>query len=190
MPRISLTTRIKAISAAGGMGFVAAFLPGFGSSQAAIIATTVVGDIGDEGFLTLVGGINTANMVISIATAYILDKARNGAIVTVKNLLEVVNYEMMLLFLGVALISGAIATVLAINISKIFARLVPRIPYRALIWFIISFIAVLSIYFDGIYGFVILAVATSLGVIASEFGVGKNHLMGCLIVPVILYFVL
>ncbi|MBT6774490.1 hypothetical protein HOA91_03905, partial [Candidatus Woesearchaeota archaeon] len=43
-----------------GVGFIAAFLPGFGSSQAAIVATNIVGDIGDEGFLALVGGINTA----------------------------------------------------------------------------------------------------------------------------------
>src|SRR3989338_2908948 len=59
----------KSVTAASGMGFVAAFLPGFGSSQAAILATNVVGDIGDEGFISLVGGINTANMLISIATA-------------------------------------------------------------------------------------------------------------------------
>src|SRR3989338_10334719 len=62
---LNLSTKnlVKSVSGATGMGFIAAFLPGFGSSQAAIIATNVVGDIGDEGFLTLVGGINTANML-------------------------------------------------------------------------------------------------------------------------------
>ena len=58
---ISGKNTVKSISAATGMGFIAAFLPGFGSSQAAIVATNIVGDIGDEGFLSLVGGINTAN---------------------------------------------------------------------------------------------------------------------------------
>ena len=57
---ISKKNLAKSVSAASGMGFVAAFLPGFGSAQAAIVATNVVGDIGDEGFLTLVGGFNTA----------------------------------------------------------------------------------------------------------------------------------
>ncbi|MBT6774036.1 hypothetical protein HOA91_01570 [Candidatus Woesearchaeota archaeon] len=57
---ISKKNTVKAVTAASGVGFIAAFLPGFGSSQAAIVATNIVGDIGDEGFLALVGGINTA----------------------------------------------------------------------------------------------------------------------------------
>ena len=83
---ISKKNLVKSVSAASGMGFVAAFLPGFGSAQAAIIATNAVGDIGDEGFLTMVGGLNTASMAISIAAAYVLQKARNGAFVAVNNL--------------------------------------------------------------------------------------------------------
>ena len=38
---------IKSVSAASGVGFIAAFLPGFGSSQAAIVATNIVGDVGE-----------------------------------------------------------------------------------------------------------------------------------------------
>ncbi|MFH1409165.1 MAG: tripartite tricarboxylate transporter permease [Nanoarchaeota archaeon] len=52
----------RATVAATIVGFIAAFLPGFGSSQAAIIAKEFAGKIGDEGFLVLVGGINTAKV--------------------------------------------------------------------------------------------------------------------------------
>src|SRR3989338_1983241 len=45
---LSKKNLVKSVSGATGMGFIAAFLPGFGSSQAAIIATNVVGDIGDR----------------------------------------------------------------------------------------------------------------------------------------------
>jgi len=34
-----------------------------------------------------------------------------------------------------------------------------------------------------------LMVSTAVGLIASYFGVGKNHLMGCLLLPVIVFFV-
>src|SRR3989338_4022853 len=44
---ISNKNMVKSVSAATGVGFMAAFLPGFGSSQAAIVATSLVGDIGD-----------------------------------------------------------------------------------------------------------------------------------------------
>ncbi len=187
---ISKKNMATSISAASGMGFLAAFLPGFGSSQAAIVATNVVGDIGDEGFLSLVGGINTANMLISIATAYAIDKARNGAIVAVKELLGAIRWEEMLVFLAVSLIAGGAATILTLTLSKTFSRFIVKVNYARLIIGIIIFITILTVYFDSVIGFIILATSTALGLLAAFWGIGKNHLMGCLIVPVILYFLL
>ncbi len=180
----------KALGAATGVGFIAAFLPGFSSSQAAIVATNIVGDIGDEGFLTLVGGINTANMLISIATVFALSKARNGAIVVVKKMIGEVTLGQVVLFLFTAVIVGGLAVILALKISKIFARLIVKVSYAKVIITILVFITLLTIYFDGLLGLLILLTATALGIVASSLGVGKNHLMGCLILPVILFFVL
>ena len=180
----------KSVSTASGMGFIAAFLPGFGSSQAAILGTNIVGDIGDEGFLALVGGINTANMLISIGTAYALDKARNGAIVVVKELIGSIGFQEMLVFLGAALVAGGIATILTLLLSKVFAKHITRVNYQYLIGSIIGFIVLLTFMFDGFIGLTILATATAIGLLTSFWGVGKNHLMGCLILPVILFFVL
>lgn len=187
---ISKKNVVKSVSAASGVGFIAAFLPGFGSSQAAIVATNIVGDVGDEGFLTLVGGINTANMLISIATAYVLHKARNGAILTVNKLLGGVGFKEMILFLGVALVVGGIAAILAVKLSKVFSKLIVKVNYNHVVYVIVGFITLLTIYFDSFIGLVILVSATAIGLIASSWGVGKNHLMGSLILPVILYFVL
>jgi len=181
---------VKSVSAASGVGFIAAFLPGFGSSQAAIVATNIVGDIGDEGFLSLVGGINTANMLISIATAYVLHKARNGAILTVNQLLGEISLNDVILFLAVALIVGGVASLLALRISKIFSRLIVKVNYTRIIWSILVFITCLTILFDGFVGLIILITATAIGLLASSWNIGKNHLMGCLILPVILYFIL
>lgn len=187
---ISRKNVVKSVSAASGVGFIAAFLPGFGSSQAAIVATNIVGDIGDEGFLSLVGGINTANMLISIATAYTLGKARNGAILTVNKLLGGVGLQEMIVFLGAALAVGGMAAILALRISKVFAKYIVKVNYNYIVWGIVGFITLLTAYFDGAVGLLILLTATAIGVVASSWGVGKNHLMGCLILPVILYFVL
>ncbi len=187
---ITKKNMIKSVSAASGMGFIAAFLPGFGSSQAAIIATNIVGDIGDEGFLSLVGGINTANMLISIATAYALDKSRNGAILVVNELLDGVSWDSMLIFLAVSLAVAGIASIITLAASKQFARFIVKVNYTYLVWVIIIFITLLTLYFDGFIGLSILFTATAIGLISSVWGVGKNHLMGCLLLPVILYFIL
>ena len=181
---------VKAVSASTGMGFLAAFLPGFSSGQAAIVAQNIVGEIRDEGFLTLVGGINTANMLIPIATAYALDKSRNGAILVVNQLLNGIGFKEMMLFIGVAIIVGGMAAILTLQLSKVFAGWIVKVNYARLIYGIIIFITVLTLYFDGIIGLIILGTATAIGLVASSWGVGKNHLMGCLILPVILYFVL
>ncbi|MBS3116549.1 tripartite tricarboxylate transporter permease [Candidatus Woesearchaeota archaeon] len=187
---LSRKNTVKSVSAATGVGFIAAFLPGFGSSQAAILATNVVGDIGDEGFLSLVGGINTANMLISIATAYALDKARNGAIVVVKDLIDAIGFQEMMLFLGIALVAGGLASILTLLLSKTFATFIVKVPYEKITWGIISFILLLTFFFDGFLGFIILLTATAMGLVCSFWGVAKNHLMGCLILPVILFFLL
>jgi putative membrane protein len=180
----------KAIGAASSVGFVAGFLPGFGSSQAAILGTQVVGNIGDEGFLTLVGGINSANMMISIGTAYALNKARNGGIIAVNKIIGSIGFNEMIVFVIVGLIAAGVATILAINLSKVFCSFVSRISYWKIVSSILTFITVLTFVFDGWYGLLILIVSTAIGISASELGVGKNHLMGCLILPVILFFVL
>ncbi len=187
---LSTKNTITSVSAATGVGFIAAFLPGFGSAQAAILATNVVGDLGDEGFLSLVGGINTANMVISIAAAYVLDKARNGAIVAVHELIGTIGLPELFLFIGVALVVGGVASILTLFLSKSFANLITKLPYNKIIWGIMIFILLLTFFFDGFIGFIILLTATAIGMLCSSWGVAKNHLMGCLIIPVILYFIL
>ena len=179
----------RAVGSATGMGFIAAFLPGFGSSQAAIVATKFAGDIGEEGFIVLVGGINTANVLLSIVAIYAINKARNGAIVAVQNLMGAVGLSEMLLFLGVAVVVGALATIVTLRLSRIFGRLIATVNYAALVRAIILFIVLLAFLFDGLVGVVILGVSTAIGILVSKWGVGKNHLLGCLLLPVILYFV-
>ncbi len=184
---LPLRTLGKAGIVSTSMGFIAAFLPGFGSSQAAILAQQISGKMGDEGFLALVGGINTSNMLISIVTAYALSKARNGAIVSVLELIGEVGFNQMLIFLGVCLTAGGIAAMLAIVLSRSVLRLVSYFDYKKTVFSIIVFITLLVIGFDGFRGLIVLVTATALGAFAGLSGIGKNHLMGCLIVPVIVY---
>ena len=174
---------------------LAGFLPGFGSSQAAILGqqiigsfSKIIGDIGDKGFLIMVGGINTVNMLTSIGAIYVLGKARNGAILAINQIIGAINLREVIIFLMVLLIAGGIATILSLKISKIFSNLITKVNYTVLVAIIMMFIIILTIYFDGVLGLSILVTATSIGVLATKLGVGKNHLMGCLLLPVICYF--
>ncbi|MBN1645495.1 tripartite tricarboxylate transporter permease [Candidatus Woesearchaeota archaeon] len=190
--KLSLSNKnlVKALFGCSFTGFIAAFLPGFGSSQAAVLAKEMVGDLGDEGFLVMVGGINTANMLLSIATFLMIGKARNGAIVSVQELIGEIGLHEVLVFLSVTLVVAGLATMLALRATRLFSKLVEKVNYSKLILSIVGLIVVMSLVFDAWLGFVILTVATGLGYVAGRQNVAKSHLLGCLILPVISYFIL
>ena len=171
-------------------GIITGFFPGLGAAQAAVIAMQIVGNIGEHAFMIMIGGISTVNFLFSIATLYTLQKARNGAIVAVLELVKQINYQEMMIFLAVALIVGGVATFLALKITKIFARMVSKMNYKIVCCSIIVFILILTVFFDGFLGLIILSISTALGMIAPLKNVKRSNAMGCLLLPVILFFIL
>lgn len=187
---VSKKNKIKAISAAVFSGSLTGLFPGLGSAQAAIIGMQLVGEIGNYAFMILIGGINTVNFVFSLVTLYTLQKARNGAVVAVLEIIKSIDIFQLITLLAVALIAGAIAAFLALKISKVFAKYIVKINYRILCISIITFIAMISFIFGQFVGLLILIVSTAVGLIAPLIGIKRSNAMGCLLLPVILYFVL
>jgi predicted nucleotidyltransferase len=64
-------------------------------------------------------GINTVNFLVSLVTFYTLNKARNGAIVAVMELLESITIQQFILFILAALITGSIAAILTLKLAKV-----------------------------------------------------------------------
>jgi len=187
---VSFSGKVKAIGAAVFSGSLTGIMPGLGAAQAAIIAMQLVGNIGNYAFMILIGGINTVNFTFSLVTFYTLQKARNGAVVAILEIIKSINLEQLLVFLFAALIAGCIATMLALFFARIFSKLIVKVNYRILCIGIISFITLMAVYFSGIIGLLILVTSTAVGIIPSLIGVKRSHAMGCLLLPVILFFVL
>lgn len=181
---------IKATLCSVVAGWFCSFMPGLGPSEAAILGSTFFKDLGNKGFLILTGGLGTVNMALSLVTFYTLDKARNGAIVTVSGIISKIDYNTFLVFWGVSLAAGGIATVLASKLSKVFAKLMCRINYKILCISIICLVTFLVIIISGWLGLLVLTVSTFFGMIPALKNVGRNHMMGCLLVPVMIYFLL
>ena len=171
-------------------GSLTALFPGLGAAQAAIIGTQLVRNLGMYCFIILVGGINTVNFVFSLVTLYVLGKARNGAVVAVLEILKGIEINGLLVFLCTALIAGGIATFLALYITRIFAKVITKINYQTICISIILLIVLFVIYFSSWIGLLVLIVSTAIGLAASLVGVKKSLAMGCLLLPVILYFLL
>lgn len=187
---VGFITKVKVISAAVFSGSLTGIFPGLGAAQASIIGMQLVGNIGNYGFLILIGGVNTVNFVFSIATFFSIEKARNGAIVAVMEIIKSININELVLFLVVGIIVGCIAAILALGFTRIFSKLMSKVNYRMVCISIISLIIIISLIFDGILGFLILITSTFTGILAPMLGVKRSHAMGCLLLPVILFFVL
>jgi len=183
-------TGVKALVSSVFAGGICSFMPGLGPAQAAILGSQFTKDLGDKGFLVLIGGLNTVNMVLSFVALHVLDKARNGAIIAISKIVESFSYNHLILFLGCALVVGGVATFLAVILSKIFSKLIVKVNYKLLCLGIVFLITVLAFFLCGFLGLFVLAVSTLVGMIPALKGVGRSHMMGVLILPVILYFVL
>ncbi len=187
---ISKWNLVKVVGAGTFSGSLTALFPGLGAAQAAIIGSQLIGKVGEYTFILLVGGINTVNFTFSLVTLYALQKARNGAVVAVLEILKSIDIIGLVVFLCAALIAGGIATFLAMYLTRIFARFITKINYQKLCIGIIMLIGVLVFYFSSWIGLLVLIVSTFVGMIPSLAGVKKSLAMGCLLLPVILFFLL
>lgn len=181
---------LKALFAGVFSGSLTGLFPGLGSAQAGVLGSTLTGNIGGRGYLILTGGINTVNFLFSLATFFILGKARNGAIVAVSKIIESITFEQMLLFLVVALLVGGISSFLAIFLAKGFSKFVVKVDYQKLCLSIMLLISLIVMVFSGFVGMIILVFSTFIGLIAPLANIPRSSAMGCLLIPVILFFII
>lgn len=181
---------VKTVGVGTFSGSLTAIFPGLGSAHAAIIGSQLAGKISVNSFIILVGGINTVNFTFSLVTLYALQKARNGAVVAILEILKSIDLNGLIVFLAAALVAGGIATFLAMGFARVFAKVIGKVNYQYLCIGIISLIVGLVFYFSSWLGLLVLIVSTAVGIIPNIVGVKKSSAMGCLLLPVILFFIL
>lgn len=179
---------LQAVLAGSFAGTLTSFFPGLGPAQGAVLASQLTKKLSTHGFMILVGGINTVNFVLSLVTLFIIEKARNGAVIVISKLANI-DLWVFLIFVITVLISGGIATILALKISKMFAKLISKVDYETLVIGVMSLIVVLVFYFCNWTGLFILFIATMIGLLPPLLNVPRSHAMGCLLLPVILWLI-
>ena len=186
-PKVFTKETYKAISSGTIVGTFTSMLPGLGPAEAAIIGAQLV-KLKDSGFLILVGALDTLNMVMSFIALYTIEKARNGSVITISKLLPKMTLENLIFFLIIALISGLISSYLCMKTAKKVSGYITKINYQKLSVAIIILIVIMTIFLSGPLGLFVLVIGSFLGMLPPLLGMGRNHLMGCLLIPVILFF--
>jgi putative membrane protein len=181
---------IKALFSGTFSGFLTAVLPGIGAATAAVISMQITRKLGDHGFMVLIGGISTVNFVLSLVSYLVIDKARNGAIIVVRELVGGVTINHILIFICALLIAGSVAVFLALFLSKVFAKLISVVNYKKLVLGIIFLIIILTFILTNWLGLLVLLISTAIGLLPAITKVTRTHGMACLLVPVMSYFLL
>jgi putative membrane protein len=144
--------------------------------------------MGDHGYMLLQGCVNAAGFLLSIAALYSINKARNGSVVGIQQLIEVIQPKELLLFVLVALITAALVVPVTIGIGRIFCRMVNKINYKKLSIGILCFITVLVVIISGWIGLLVFITATAIGTLPAYVNVTRTMAMGCLLLPTIVYY--
>lgn len=166
------------------------FLPGLGSGQAAIIGKAFI-KINREQFLTLIGSINTLVMGFSFISLYSLSKTRTGAVLAIKEILNFSgNKEILILILFTSVITAIISYFLTIFISKIIAKRIHKINYSLTSLSVLSFLFTMIFIISGLLGTYIFIISTVIGIYTIKLGVRRINMMGSLIIPVIIFYLL
>lgn len=168
-----------------------AFLPGLGASQAAIIGIESLGKKRKpkrKEFLFLLGSINTIVMGLSFITYYTIQKTRTGASIAISEIIPEITKNDLAVILTTIIITGILAFILTIFLSKIIANKITLVPYKYISIFILIILSLLTLILSGPLGLFILMISTSLGIATIEIGINRTHLMGCLLIPTILYY--
>ena len=166
--------------------FFIQFFPGMGPSQGAVISSQLIRNIKDKGYLALVGAMGTMSVVFSLVTFYTLNKAKDGSIVAMSKLMQI-DFNSFIIIVIAFLTAGSIAVFLTLWFAKQFSKLIVKVNYKLLVISIILFIIFMAFLLDGPRAFLILVTATAIGLIAPLKNIGRNHAMGCLLLPVIIY---
>jgi len=162
-------------------------LPGIGSAQAGVIASRALRGK-EHDFLLALGGINTSNIIFTFIALHAIGKTRSGAAWAVSEIIGRITLNEVYFILLVALLSCFIASLVTLKLGQSYLRAVERMNYRKLNAAVLLTLLSLVIAFSGIYGMIIAAVCTMLGLACTRMGVKRMYLMGFLMIPTMLHF--
>lgn len=164
------------------------FLPGVGSAQAAVIASSFRKKMNEKSFLVLLGAVNSITMLLSFVALYSIQKPRSGVAVFVGKFLPAFSQQQLWLLLAVGLVAGCCSVFLALFFAKRFAKVMEKINYKWLCFGILLFMVLISFFLSGPFSLIVLVTGAAIGMITAFLGIKKIHMMGSLILPVILYY--
>ena len=160
--------------------------PGLGNAQAGTLAMNFLRKVNSEMMIVILSAINTINFGLSLLTLYVLDKARNGAVLILKDLDIEFTFQLLLLLVFVMICVATISYHLVFILGRGMIYLTEKIPLFILNLIIIVGLTFFIIYMSNISEFFVYVASICLGILCVQVQVRRVHLMSVLLVPIII----
>jgi putative membrane protein len=161
--------------------------PGIGTGQIAVIGSLVT-KTDDKKFLSLLGATNTMVMALSFVFFYSISKTRTGSAVFIENLLGNLPLKILIFICVIILISGVISFLLTLKLGKFFSKKISELNYSKLSKIVLLFLFFVTFLVSGFIGIIVLVVSTITGIYCISLGVKRTQMMGCLLLPTIIFY--
>lgn len=173
-------------------GSIVSLFPGTSSGVATSLASSRMSK--REEYISALSSANTSNALLCFAVFFSIGNVRSGAVDAFSKFLRGNNFLdtgfegdlFYLLLIGVltALLATQLTVLWAIIASKVFTK----VNFRFLSAFVLILLTFTVWYLNGWFGLCIFAVATPIGASTIFLGVRRIQCMGCLILPMILFY--
>ena len=175
-------------------GILVSIIPGITSATGTILAMNARGESDKRQTIVTLSAVNTACAFFVVVVMFVILRSRSGATLAAMELISVAEWTSLLMpenltyFLISLLLGGTLSYFLTLKVGKIFAKHFANVPYVLVVKLTITLVVILVFLFTGIFGLLILIIATFIGLLPVEWGVRRSHCMGVLLIPIILYF--
>ncbi|WP_253736857.1 tripartite tricarboxylate transporter permease [Halohasta salina] len=183
--KLTMARRDLGLTAGAGSiaGAIVGYLPGISAAIASVLALPAVSnDDPDRGFIVATSGANTANTVFALFALVALGTPRTGVMVAVDSTGVPLDVPVLL---AAVILGAACGTLLVVVLGDRYLLTVGRADYTRVSLVVLTFLCLLSFAFTGLFGVLVFAASTVVGLVPPRFGARRVHLMGVLIGPLI-----
>ena len=164
------------------IGMLFSFLPGAGASTASYFVSRYLPWIANtpERIIALNSSLSTVNYAASIYTLAYLDRARNGAVVGIRELGSPLALDTSLVIVALVLIA---APLIALQLAKGLIVVLPKLRYELITIGVLALNGLAVFWLTGFVGIVFCLACTALGYWSLKREVPKVSLLACLTGP-------
>ena len=129
-------------------------------------------------------------MGFSFFSLFAISKTRSGAAATIQEIIGNLSVPHLILIITTILISGILSFFLTKQLAKFSINKFQKVNYSLLAKITLIFLVILVTLISGWKGLLILITSTIAGIYCISLGVRRTNMMGCLLLPVILLYLL